>query len=96
MSLFQVERHCNRLDADLVKFEEEAPLGRERITAQPGLAPSARSLLREVARDKVARAYERDRKEGKVDKRGKLIQDMMFIAAINDPLSFFRQYNFQE
>ncbi|CDS04991.1 hypothetical protein LRAMOSA07521 [Lichtheimia ramosa] len=64
-----VERHCNRLDADLVKFEEEAPLGRERITAQPGLAPSARSLLREVARDKVARAYERDRKEGKVDKR---------------------------
>lgn len=71
--LFQVERHCNRLDADLVKFEEEAPLGRERITAQPGLAPSARSLLREVARDKVARAYERDRKEGKVDKRGELI-----------------------
>ncbi|KAI9491653.1 hypothetical protein BDB00DRAFT_874037 [Zychaea mexicana] len=63
-----VERHCNRLDADLVKFEEDSPLGgRDRITAQPGLAPSARSLLREVARDKVSRGY--DRKDGKGDKR---------------------------
>ncbi|ORY99467.1 hypothetical protein BCR43DRAFT_472183 [Syncephalastrum racemosum] len=59
-----VERHCNRLDADLVKFEEESPLGRDRITSQPGLAPSARSLLREV-RDKNGRTYERDRKEDK-------------------------------
>ncbi|KAI9250250.1 hypothetical protein BDA99DRAFT_523263 [Phascolomyces articulosus] len=64
-----VERHCNRLDADLVKFEEETPLGRDRITAQPGLAPSARSLLKEVARDKISRGYERDRKDGKGDKR---------------------------
>lgn len=65
-----MERHCNRLDADLVKFEDDAPLGRERITAQPGLSPSARSLLREVVRDKASRAYERDRKDLKNDRRG--------------------------
>lgn len=65
-----MERHCNRLDADLVKFEEEGTLGRERITAQPGLAPSARSLLREVIRKKASRAYEKDRRDAKGDKRG--------------------------
>ncbi|KAI9323103.1 hypothetical protein BX666DRAFT_2126664 [Dichotomocladium elegans] len=66
-----VERHCNRLDADLVKFEEESPLGHERITSQPGLAPSARSLLREVAREKASasRGCDRDRKDGKMEKR---------------------------
>ncbi|KAI8146247.1 hypothetical protein BJV82DRAFT_410186 [Fennellomyces sp. T-0311] len=70
-----VERHCNRLDADLVKFEEETPLGRDRITAQPGLSPSARSLLREVVRDKASRGYDRDRKDESGSTKKRKIKD---------------------
>ncbi|KAK4518897.1 Bud site selection protein 6 [Mucor velutinosus] len=39
-----VDRHCNRLDADLVKFEETQPIGTLRIASLPGLTPSSRSL----------------------------------------------------
>lgn len=40
----QIDRHCNRLDADLVKVEEEQALGSIRITNLPGQCPSARNL----------------------------------------------------
>lgn len=40
----KVDRHCNRLDADLVKFEEIHPIGTLRIASLPGLTPSSRSL----------------------------------------------------
>ena len=40
----KVYRHCNRLDADLVKFEEIHPIGALRIASLPGLTPSSRSL----------------------------------------------------
>ncbi|KAG1449689.1 hypothetical protein G6F56_008571 [Rhizopus delemar] len=39
-----IDRHCNRLDADLVKVEEEQALGSIRITNLPGQCPSARNL----------------------------------------------------
>ncbi|KAI9471862.1 MAG: hypothetical protein EXX96DRAFT_339115 [Benjaminiella poitrasii] len=44
VTLDAVNRHCNRLDADLVKFEEVQPIGSQRIVTLPGLAPSSRSL----------------------------------------------------
>ncbi|KAI8888157.1 hypothetical protein K501DRAFT_291737 [Backusella circina FSU 941] len=44
VTLNAVDRHCNRLDANLVKFEENQALGQVRIVAQPGLAPSSKSL----------------------------------------------------
>ncbi|KAI8369238.1 uncharacterized protein BYT42DRAFT_101548 [Radiomyces spectabilis] len=67
-----VDRHCNRLDADLVKLEEEQTIGDYRITAQPGLEPSARSL-REGAdmRDRNNKRLERERKDAKIEKRVK-------------------------
>ncbi|KAG0168129.1 Inhibitor of growth protein 5 [Apophysomyces sp. BC1034] len=67
-----VDRHCNRLDADLVKLEDEQPLGDSRITTQPGLEPSAKSL-KECAdlREKTNKQLERERKDAKNDKRGK-------------------------
>ncbi|KAI9348873.1 hypothetical protein BD770DRAFT_327166, partial [Pilaira anomala] len=39
-----VDRHCNRLDANLVKFEENYPIGKLRIASLPGLAPSSKTL----------------------------------------------------
>ncbi|EIE89542.1 hypothetical protein RO3G_14253 [Rhizopus delemar RA 99-880] len=63
-----VDRHCNRLDADLVKFEEEQPLGDTRITMLPGLGPSARNL--KEGTDIRERATKRtERKELKGEKR---------------------------
>ncbi|KAI8367983.1 hypothetical protein EDC96DRAFT_505961 [Choanephora cucurbitarum] len=49
VTLDAVDRHCNRLDADLVKFEENHPIGSIRIASLPGLIPSSRSL-REYSR----------------------------------------------
>lgn len=65
---FQVDRHCNRLDADLVKFEEDQTIGDSRITTLPGLQPSARSLKEGTdVRERVAKRLER--KEVKGDRK---------------------------
>ncbi|KAL0078972.1 hypothetical protein F4703DRAFT_1878065 [Phycomyces blakesleeanus] len=64
------EKNCNRLDADLVKFEDEQVLGMSRVTSQPGLAPSARSLKESAdLRDKANKRSDRERKDGKSEKR---------------------------
>ncbi|KAI8981986.1 hypothetical protein BDF20DRAFT_444540 [Mycotypha africana] len=39
-----IDRHCNRLDADLVKYEELQPIGSTRITALPGMVPTSKHL----------------------------------------------------
>lgn len=44
VTLDAVDRHCNRLDANLVKFEENYSIGKLRIASLPGLMPSSRSL----------------------------------------------------
>ncbi|KAI8389278.1 hypothetical protein BD560DRAFT_320371 [Blakeslea trispora] len=66
-----VDRHCNRLDADLVKFEEDQMVGDSRITTLPGLQPSARSLKEGVdVRDRATkRLLDRERKELKGEKK---------------------------
>ncbi|KAI8076578.1 uncharacterized protein B0P05DRAFT_544987 [Gilbertella persicaria] len=66
-----VDRHCNRLDADLVKFEEDQTVGDSRITTLPGLQPSARSLKEGVdVRDRATkRLLDRERKELKGEKK---------------------------
>ncbi|OBZ85940.1 Inhibitor of growth protein 4 [Choanephora cucurbitarum] len=66
-----VDRHCNRLDADLVKFEEDQIVGDSRITTLPGLQPSARSLKEGVdVRDRATkRLLDRERKELKGEKK---------------------------
>ncbi|CAO3615179.1 unnamed protein product [Cunninghamella echinulata] len=67
-----VDRHCNRLDADLVKLEEEHPIGNLRITTYPGLEPSSRNLREGIElREKSSKRLERERKELKVEKKVK-------------------------
>jgi inhibitor of growth protein 5/inhibitor of growth protein 4 len=67
-----VDRHCNRLDADLVKFEEDQTVGDSRITTLPGLQPSARSLKEGAdVRDRTAKRLERERKDVKGEKKSK-------------------------
>lgn len=60
-----MDRHCNRLDANLVKFEENHPIGKLRIASLPGLSPSSKSL-REYSklssREKITKKIN-DRKE---------------------------------
>lgn len=50
----QVERHCNRLDADLVKFEETNTTGNIHIVSLPGLTPSSKSLVSRLSSSKDA------------------------------------------
>ncbi|KAI8992529.1 hypothetical protein BDB01DRAFT_778745 [Pilobolus umbonatus] len=65
-----VDRHCNRLDADLVKFEEDQTVGDSRITTLPGLQPSARSLKEGAdVRERTNKRMEREREKLKGDKR---------------------------
>ncbi|KAG2203477.1 uncharacterized protein EV154DRAFT_511682 [Mucor mucedo] len=60
-----VDRHCNRLDADLVKFEEDQTIGDSRITTLPGLQPSARSLKDGAdVRERVTKRLERKEVKG--------------------------------
>ncbi|KAI8063580.1 hypothetical protein BC940DRAFT_307070 [Gongronella butleri] len=67
-----VDRHCNRLDADLVKLEEVHPIGAVRITTIPGLEPTSRSLREGMEfREKYIRRLDKDRKEMKMDKKPK-------------------------
>ncbi|KAI9473953.1 MAG: hypothetical protein EXX96DRAFT_487770 [Benjaminiella poitrasii] len=67
-----VDRHCNRLDADLVKFEEDQIIGKNRITALPGLQPSARSLKEGAdIRERLTKRLERERKDVKGEKKKK-------------------------
>lgn len=74
ISITKVDRHCNRLDADLVKLEEEHPIGNLRITTYPGLEPSSRNLREGIElREKSSKRLERERKELKVEKKGKCI-----------------------
>ncbi|ORX44796.1 hypothetical protein DM01DRAFT_1340313 [Hesseltinella vesiculosa] len=65
-----VQRHCNRLDADLVKFEEDHNGWPDRITSLPGMTPSSRFLKENIEiRDRaIAHLKRQDRKE-KTDKR---------------------------
>ncbi|KAI7907640.1 uncharacterized protein BX663DRAFT_491540 [Cokeromyces recurvatus] len=77
-----VDRHCNRLDADLVKFEEDQIIGKNRITTLPGLQPSARSLKEGTdIRERLTKRLERERKEMKGDK--KMIKKRK--TAVKDP-----------
>lgn len=72
--LKQVDRHCNRLDADLVKFEEDQTVGDSRITTLPGLQPSARSLKEGAdVRERATKRLERERKDVKGEKKSKII-----------------------
>lgn len=65
-----VDRHCNRLDADLVKFEEDQTVGESRITTLPGLQPSARSLKEGAdVRERATKRLERERKEVKGERK---------------------------
>ncbi|CEP08329.1 hypothetical protein [Parasitella parasitica] len=65
-----VDRHCNRLDADLVKFEEDQTVGDSRITTLPGLQPSARSLKEGAdVRERATKRLERERKDPKGEKK---------------------------
>ncbi|ORZ09292.1 hypothetical protein BCR42DRAFT_424125 [Absidia repens] len=67
-----VDRHCNRLDADLVKLEEDHPVGTIRITSYPGLGPSSRNLREGMEfREKSTKRMERERKELKGEKKTK-------------------------
>ncbi|KAI8337062.1 hypothetical protein BC941DRAFT_426597 [Chlamydoabsidia padenii] len=67
-----VDRHCNRLDANLVKLEEEHPVGNVRITSYPGLEPSSRNLREGIKfNEKSLKRLERDRKELKGEKKAK-------------------------
>ncbi|KAG2229589.1 hypothetical protein INT48_001900 [Thamnidium elegans] len=77
-----VDRHCNRLDANLVKFEENYPIGKLRIASLPGLAPSSKTL-REYSKlsskEKITKKIN-DRKESQsAKKRRAAKEDMMSI-----------------
>lgn len=65
----QVDRHCNRLDANLVKLEEEHPVGKLRITSYPGLEPSSRNLRMKLNEKSMKRLDRKDMKVG--EKKGK-------------------------
>ncbi|CEI92840.1 hypothetical protein RMCBS344292_07089 [Rhizopus microsporus] len=47
-----VEKHCNRLDANLVKFEETNTSGNIHIVSLPGLTPSSKSLVAKLSASK--------------------------------------------
>ncbi|KAI9358854.1 hypothetical protein BD770DRAFT_363907 [Pilaira anomala] len=73
-----VDRHCNRLDADLVKFEEDQTIGDSRITTLPGLQPSARSLKEGAdVRERVTKRLERKEVKGdrKITKKRKAVKE---------------------
>ncbi|CAO3638076.1 unnamed protein product [Mucor hiemalis] len=74
-----VDRHCNRLNANLVKFEENHPIGKLRIASLPGLSPSSKSL-REYSklssREKITKKIN-DRKESQSAKKRRLPKDDM-------------------
>ncbi|KAI8093049.1 uncharacterized protein BX664DRAFT_99634 [Halteromyces radiatus] len=71
-----VDRHCNRLDANLVKLEEDHPVGNLRITSYPGLEPSSRNLRESMEfREKSLKRLERERKEMKPEKKKRKIKD---------------------
>ncbi|KAG1169223.1 hypothetical protein G6F70_001806 [Rhizopus microsporus] len=81
-----VERHCNRLDSNLVKFEEEQTLGDARITTLPGLEPSSRYLKEGTdIREKTAKRLERERKEVKGEKR--IVKKRKTVKDTNGSLS---------
>ena len=48
----KVEKHCNRLDANLVKFEETNTSGNIHIVSLPGLTPSSKSLVAKLSASK--------------------------------------------
>ncbi|KAI8061042.1 hypothetical protein BC940DRAFT_310675 [Gongronella butleri] len=65
-----VERHCNRLDANLVKFEEEHVGWPEPITSLPGMAPSSRFLKENIQmRDRAITHLRRQDRKDKVDRK---------------------------
>ncbi|SAM05948.1 hypothetical protein [Absidia glauca] len=67
-----VDRHCNRLDANLVKLEEDYPVGRIRITSYPGLEPSARNLRLGFRENALKRLHGKDIKGDKKTKKRRL------------------------
>ncbi|KAI9269438.1 hypothetical protein EDC94DRAFT_656505 [Helicostylum pulchrum] len=74
-----VDRHCNRLDANLVKFEENYPIGKLRIASLPGLAPSSKTL-REYSKlsskEKITKKIN-DRKESQSAKKRRAAKEEM-------------------
>ena len=61
------------MDADLVKFEEDQIVGESRITALPGLQPSARSLKEgSDVRERATKRLERERKEIKGERKSRI------------------------
>jgi hypothetical protein len=79
--LLKVDRHCNRLDADLVKFEEDQSVGDSRITTLPGLQPSARNLKHgaDIRERTTKRLLAREQKEVKGDRKSKRLCVFFFI-----------------
>ncbi|KAI9251041.1 hypothetical protein BY458DRAFT_493726 [Sporodiniella umbellata] len=70
-----VDRHCHRLDSDLIKFEQNQTLGDTRITTLPGLGPSFHNLKEtsEMKERVVAKRIERKEKGEK--KKRKTIKE---------------------
>ncbi|KAG1051786.1 hypothetical protein G6F46_004426 [Rhizopus delemar] len=66
-----VERHCNRLDADLVKFEETNTTGNIHIVSLPGLTPSSKSLVSRLSSSKDAFDQEIEKRDLVAKKRRK-------------------------
>ncbi|KAI8077755.1 uncharacterized protein BX664DRAFT_343404 [Halteromyces radiatus] len=65
-----VERHCNRLDANLVKFEDEYNGWTDRITSLPGMAPSSRFLKENIeSKDRALSHFRRQERKDKGEKR---------------------------
>jgi inhibitor of growth protein 5/inhibitor of growth protein 4 len=66
-----VERHCNRLDANLIKFEDEYNGWTDRITSLPGMAPSSRFLKDNVeSKERALNHFRRQERKDKGEKRG--------------------------
>ncbi|KAI8330718.1 hypothetical protein BC941DRAFT_439992 [Chlamydoabsidia padenii] len=65
-----VERHCNRLDANLIKFEDEYNGWTDRITSLPGMAPSSRFLKDNVeSKERALNHFRRQERKDKGEKR---------------------------
>ncbi|CAO3593094.1 unnamed protein product [Absidia cylindrospora] len=69
-----VERHCHRLDANLIKFEDEYNGWSNRITSLPGMAPSSRFLKDNIeSKDRALSHFKRQERKDKGEKRGKVL-----------------------
>jgi hypothetical protein len=74
-----VNRHCNRLDADLVKFEENHPIGSLRVASLPGLTPSSRALR------EYSKLSSKEKITKKINEKSQSAKSKAYTIDVRDP-----------